>query len=169
MSQTVIERADEILQQNAVVSRADEILAHHGVKGMKWGVRKDGSISSTTSKKGKLPRKPTDVTVRQKPGQFAKATGGAKQTAHNDAVTVLASRQLAKRSTTDSLSTKQLKDAVTRMNLEQQYHTLAKKSDRRSRGRKFVKALFSKETRVKVVKANKAAAKVGAALASGGA
>jgi hypothetical protein len=121
---------------------AEDILAHHGVKGMKWGVRKDGSTSSTTVRTSPVARKSTDITARQKPGQFVRTSGGKRQIAAEDAIRVAASRQLAKKSTTDALTNKQLQDAVTRMNLEQQYSTLAKKSDRRTRGQRFVQALF---------------------------
>lgn len=120
----------------------DDILAHHGVKGMKWGVRKDSSVHSTSTTTSKLRRPATDVTARQRPGQFVRTSGGKRQTAAEDAVRVAASRQLAKKSTTDVLSNKQLQDAVTRMNLEQQYSQLAKRSDRRTRGQRFIQTLL---------------------------
>lgn len=120
----------------------DDILAHHGVKGMKWGVRKDGSTSGSSTTTSRLRRPASDVTVAQKPGQFVRTSGGRKQTAADDAVRVAAARQLAKKSTTDALTTKQLQEAVTRMNLEQQYSQLVKKADRRTRGTKFVHSLL---------------------------
>jgi hypothetical protein len=119
-----------------------DILAHYGVKGMKWGVRKDSSISSTSQRSSHLRRKATDVTAKQKPGQFVRTSGGKRQTASEDAVKVAATRQLAKKSTTDTLTNKQLQDAVTRMNLEQQYHTLVKKTNRQTRGQRFVSSLL---------------------------
>lgn len=115
----------------------EEDLSHYGVKGMKWGVRKDGSISSNTAKMSKLRRKETDVVVKQKPGQFVKTSGGKRRTASDDAVKVAATRQSARRSTTDSLTTKQLQEAVSRMELEKKYHNLSKELDRRNRGRKL--------------------------------
>lgn len=121
---------------------ANDVLKHHGVKGMKWGVRKDGSIGSTSSSTSRIARKSTDVTVTQRPGKFVKTSGGKKQTASEDAVKIAGARQLAKKSTTDSLSTKQLQEAVNRMNLEQQYSRLSKQQDRRGRGARFVRKLI---------------------------
>lgn len=118
------------------------VLEHHGVKGMKWGVRKDGSTSSTTITTSRLRKPATDVVAKQKPGQFVRTAGGTRQTAAEDAIRVAASRQLAKKSTTDALSNKQLQEAVNRMNLEQQYSQLVKKSDRRTRGQRFVQRLM---------------------------
>lgn len=124
------------------IAAVDDFLEHYGVKGMQWGVRRTGSVSKTTAKTGKLARKSTDVTVRQKPGNFATATGGKRRVADPDAVKTIAARQLAKGSTTDSLSTKQLQAAVKRMQVEQQFHELSKKSDRRNRGRRMVASLL---------------------------
>jgi hypothetical protein len=116
----------------------ENILEHYGVKGMKWGVRKDGSTSSTTVRESKRKKPATDITVSQKPGRFVQTKGGKRQIATEDAVRNAAQRQLAKKSTTDSLSTKQLQDVVTRMNLEQQYAQLSKKADRRGAGERLI-------------------------------
>lgn len=132
----------------------DNILAHHGVKGMKWGVRKDGSTSSTSTKTSNLRRKATDVTVAQKPGKFVRTSGGKRQTASEEAVRVAAARQLAKKSTTDSLSNKQLQEAVNRMNLERQFSKLAKEADRRSRGQRVVQKLLGKNKEQKAADPN---------------
>lgn len=138
-----------------------EFLEHHGVKGQKWGVRKDNSISSVSTKTSKLRRSPTDVVVKQKPGKFATTSGGKRQTASDDAILTAGIRQFAKKSTTDSLSNKQIQDAVTRMNLEQQYRTLVKKTNRQTRGQRFANKLV-KENGKKVVAAAKTAAKAAA-------
>jgi hypothetical protein len=152
------------------MTRAEEFIKHHGVKGMKWGVRKDGTTTSTSTKTSKLRRPATDVVVKQKPGQFVRAKGGKKQVAAEDAVRIAATRQFAKRSTTDSLSTKQLQDAVNRMNLEQQYSKLSKKSDRRTRGQRFVRSLLgSKGDNSTASVVTGVASSVGKAMAAGAA
>lgn len=125
-------------KEDSVATFESDDLSHYGVKGMKWGVKKSGDISSNSARMSKLRKPETDVVVKQKPGQFVRTSGGKRQTASGDAVKVAAARQRAKKSTTDSLTTKQLQDAVSRMQLEQQYHKLVKQTDRRSRGRKFL-------------------------------
>lgn len=115
-------------------------LAQYGVKGMRWGVRKDEKTSRGGASSG-----PTAVVVTQKkPGSFAKATGGKGHPIHEDAKVALEARQKAKASTTDALSNAELRKAVERMNLEQQYSRLQYESDRRSRGLRFVTGFFGK-------------------------
>ena len=101
---------------------SDEIksLIHYGVKGMKWGVRRDNS--------------PKAVTVKEAPGKFVKTSGGKNQPASDDAKSAAVSRQKAKKSSLDSLSNKELQQLVTRMNLEQQYSQLSKGSNERRMG-----------------------------------
>lgn len=158
------------LQQSDIPLEPEEFvldyLAHYGVKGMKWGVRRDGSTSSTTVRTSRLRRPATDITAKQKPGQFVRTSGGQRQIASEDAVRVAAARQLAKKSTTDALTNKQLQEAVTRMNLEQQYSQLAKKSDRRTRGQRFIQALMGTGRKTDQTSATAQTAKqVAAALA----
>lgn len=87
-------------------------LYHHGVLGMKWGVRKKGSSGVT-----KYPRSDDYKHSRQ-----LKARG------------------------TKALSTKDLKELTSRMQLEQQYKTLNPNSYQQ--GMKFVKGLVAAGTTV---------------------
>lgn len=98
-----------------------DALAHHGVKGMKWGVRKE--------------RKPT-VTVTQKPGRRLKAEGGYNRKASVDAVRAVKAKQIAKKSSIDALSNEELRNLVARMNLEQQYERMS--HNERNIGQKVV-------------------------------
>lgn len=120
---------------------------HYGVKGMRWGVRKDLATSKGGASKG-----PTSVVVAQKkPGTFAKAEGGKGHPLHEDAANALVARQKAKASTTDALSNVELKQAVERMRLEQQYTQLSFQSDRRSKGQRFLAGFFGKPKPTKYV------------------
>lgn len=103
----------------------DEILAHHGVMGMKWGVRKARSTG------------PVEVTSTAKPGKPIKTKGGANHPASPDALKTARTRQVAKASSTDALSTKELQDLVQRMNLEQQYVRLSA-NRQKTLGQKFI-------------------------------
>ena len=104
----------------------DDFLAHYGVKGMRWGVRKDRSAQ--------------EVTVYTRPGKKAVASGGKHHKPTAEAMQTVATRQKSKRSTTDSLTNAELKTAVERMRLEQQYNKLT--GDNLTLGQKFVKFLI---------------------------
>lgn len=102
-------------------------IAHYGVKGMKWGVRKD--------------KPSTDVTLKETPGRRVKATGGKRQPASEDAKKAAAARQKAKASTVDALSNQELQQLVNRMNLEQQLSRLSE--SRMSAGEKMARAFVA--------------------------
>lgn len=104
-------------------------LAHFGVKGMKWGVRK----------RDKTPR---PVEVKTAPGRKVKAKGGHNQPAAEDAIEAAKLKQVARKSTTDSLSNKELQQLLTRMQLEESYDRLRKSDAQLSKGRKAAKRLL---------------------------
>jgi len=110
----------------------DGVLEHYGVKGMKWGVRK---------KRGSVETKPVQVSA--KPGQKVKTKGGTGQPAHPDAIKAATSRQKARASTTDSLSTQELQDLVKRMRLDEDYRKLT--APKQGEVRKFIDGLLNKE------------------------
>jgi ribosomal protein S18 acetylase RimI-like enzyme len=123
------------------------VLIHHGIKGMHWGVRRDRS---------------SKVTVTHTPGKRIKTTGGHERPAHIDAKVAARSKQVAKSSTTDALSNKELKALVERMNLEQQYSRLS--ASPKGEGRKFVENQIKQVGQQHVAKLiAKHAAKLGAA------
>lgn len=86
----------------------DEVLAHHGVKGMRWGVRRERSSAVSVTQKGKK----------------LKTKGGEGRKASADAVKVAQLRQVRKKSGTAALSNEDLQAYTRRLNLEQQVRTL---------------------------------------------
>ena len=94
----------------------DNIIEHAGVRGMRWGVRKDAKTSAT--------------------GESSGDSGSKKPSASEEAAKTSGSRNAAKKAkTTDVLSNKEMQDAITRMNLEQQYSKLTAKP--KSAGKQF--------------------------------
>ena len=105
--------AIEEVAMGANTSAVDNILAHHGVKGMKWGVRKSD-----------VPAGETRVTQK---GKKLKGEGGKGLPPHEDATRAAVSKQKIKGSGIQSLSNKELKDLHQRMNLEQNVRELSVK------------------------------------------
>lgn len=108
-------------------------IKHYGIKGMKWGVRRKDPSASTA----------TDVEVKKVPGKKVQTSGGKNQPVSDDAVKTAISRQKAKSSSTDSLSTKELQELVNRMNLEQQYDRLS--TPQKAAGQKFVEDMLKRQ------------------------
>lgn len=98
-------------------------LYHFGIPGMKWGVRRargsDGTVSSKKST-------PTDMAVRKK----SLETGATAAKEAGNVLTTFSKRKEnefsnQKRAEAKKMSDKELKDAISRLNLEQQYRNLS--------------------------------------------
>jgi hypothetical protein len=109
------------------------ILAHHGVKGMKWGVRKSGGSRESTQAR-------VDATVSRTGKAKLKSSGGSGWKAHPDAVSAHAIKQVLKKSGTHALSNQELQQLNTRLNLEQQTARLT--GSTHGNGKQFVTKLL---------------------------
>lgn len=108
-----------------------EFMAHYGVKGMRWGHRKDNSPQ------------PVEVSTKlRRSGRTAiKTSGGKRQPVTEEALKSRVATQKIKKSGIDSLSNKELADLKQRLNLEKEVSKLAK--DRTTaKGRKALEALL---------------------------
>lgn len=85
------------------IDAVKNVLAHHGVKGQKWGVRRNTTRAVTVSQKGKK----------------LKSTGGVGHTPHQDAVKAQTLGQIRKKSGVHALSNDELQAYQRRLNLEQ--------------------------------------------------
>lgn len=102
------------------------ILSHHGIKGMRWGVR--GGVGT-----------PRAASVTQKGKKKLKGTGGEGHPAHKDAVSARTLGQKAKKSGHQSLSNEELQKYATRLNLEQSVKRLEQND--KSGARRFISGL----------------------------
>jgi len=108
------------------VDMVQDILKHHGIKGMKWGIRRKRTANEP-------------VTVTQR-GKKVKTKGGGGHPASEDAVRARTSAQVARRSGVHSLSNKELEDYNKRLNLEQNFKRLRYQD--KNAGQKFVASLL---------------------------
>lgn len=119
---------DSIMAQAQGQAAAEEFLEHYGVKGMKWGKHKKSSS----------PQEQVQVMSRVNPKTNAiEVKGGTGYRPSHEAIQTAAANHLARKSGVKALTNKDLQDAITRMNLEQQFVRLTPKS-KKQKAKKFV-------------------------------
>lgn len=135
------ELADLIAKMGQEVVPDESSLSHIGVKGMRWGVRKNRSSSTA-------PVGPESVSIRKdlKTGRLV-TKGGGGHAPSDDALTAVAIRQKAKASGASSLSNKEMQTLISRMNLEAGYKkAMADSAPPPSKGKAFIRTLIKQET-----------------------
>ena len=117
----------------------DSYLQHHGIKGMKWGVRRfrneDGTLTDAGKKRysygGKNNQSPPEKAV----SGAKNIVSGMKQitgVANNQSRNRYNKRPNLTQEEMDKMSDKDLRDLVNRLNLEQQYSQLTQDNVARS-------------------------------------
>ena len=106
-------------------------LYHYGIKGMKWGIRRTavqlGHVIKDKAKKGyQTVKKASDI---------HKANKRAEEAAK-------IARQRAKITNPKKLTTEELNARIKRLQLEEDYNDLVKKTDRMRKGKEFVSSIL---------------------------
>lgn len=122
----------DVAMDNVTREIVPHILAHHGVKGMKWGVRRKSSSG------------PEGVVVRDKRKKL-KTSGGRGHPATKEAVRVRTIGQKAKKSGVKALTDDELQEYTKRLNLEQNFKRLSYQD--KSPGQKFVASILGQTGR----------------------
>jgi hypothetical protein len=108
----------------------EEILEHHGVKGMRWGVRRKATVG------------PQEIIVSDR-RKNVKTSGGAGHPATESAVRARVIGQKAKKSGLKSLSDQELRDYASRIQMEQNVSRLM--FTQKSRGAQFADKLLGRK------------------------
>lgn len=121
----------------------DDVLKHYGVRGMRWGVRRNSGGSGGFG--------PKSVQLTQK-GKKLVTKGGTGHVPTHEALKAAANFQKAKKSGTHSLTNEELRLVVNRMNLEQQFSKLSATSGQRSAGAKFASDILGNVAKQQLTK-----------------
>lgn len=145
------------------------ILAHHGVKGMRWGVRRSLAERRATADAASAARKkPTAVVVTRTTGssrEKIKTKGGERQPAHPDAILAKVASQKVRKSGLQALSNEELAALATRLDLEQRVSRLHKSKPAETGKEQVVKFLSNPKNQQQIGQvAQKQAPKIAAKI-----
>lgn len=95
-------------------------LYHHGVLGMRWGVRRNNS-SDSSGEPSRLRRFARNTNVNDVSSMINNS-----KTINNETSRIVKNKTISKhKKTAEQMTNKELQDAITRMNLEKQFSTLS--------------------------------------------
>ena len=95
-------------------------LYHHGVLGMRWGVRRNNS-SGSSGEPSRLRRFARNTNVNDVSSMINNS-----KTINNETSRIVKDKTISKhKKTAEQMTNKELQDAITRMNLEKQFSTLS--------------------------------------------
>ena len=115
-----------------IEEKGSEFISHYGVKGMRWGVRKERTVVTTSRPDQGLLRRQTKIKVK----------GGEAHNATEDAVKAAVQQQKLKRSGAAALSNHELRELSTRLRLEEEVNALTSK-----KGKRFVRRQIAEGAR----------------------
>lgn len=147
-----LEYQNDLLEvaMSGVAEAGREFIAHYGVKGMRWGVRKERAVTTQSVVDAGLRRK---TKVKTKGGQAHPAT--------EDAVKAAVMQQKLRKSGPAALSNQELRDLATRRQLEDQVKSLTTR-----KGKKFAQRQLENQGQQAVQRGASAAAKRAARTAA---
>lgn len=147
---------ENLLQKPTVVETMDlgrEFLEHYGIKGMRWGVRKDNRLSAHLEERRANAevqrqkfREAREVRVQASIGRTSNSKakiytkGGEDHPPAEDAIKVAVAQQKLSKSGTVALSNKELRDVAERLQLESNVARLQKEQGRVGEG--FVRRML---------------------------
>lgn len=95
-------------------------LYHHGVLGMRWGVRRNNS-SGSSGEPSRLRRFARNTNVNDVSSMINNS-----KTINNETSRIVKNKTISKhKKTAEQMTNKELQDAINRMNLEKQFRTLS--------------------------------------------